>query len=417
MNGKRKLMVAVVVVLGIAVVGVLFRHGKTEADDGHDSDSAAKVPVAAVVKVERRNLGAPLTLAGAFRPFQEVDVHAKVAGYIKDIYVDYGSHVKEGQVMAVLEVPELQAELAGADAAVRRAKEEIARAQGDLERAKSAHVAIHAMHERLSLAAQQKEGLVAQQEVDDAQAKDLGAEAQVSSAEAALSAAQQALDVAQATQQQYKALSDYTRITAPYDGVVTIRYADTGSLIAAGTSESKQAEPVVRLAQISVLRLVLPIPESIAATIRLGDPVKVHVQALNQDYVGKVCRFADSLNPETRTMHTEIDFQNADGKLLPGMYVVATVAQVEKKSVLTVPLEAVDIKGNDHGTVLLVNPRGILEERTVGLGLQGSTHVEVTSGLSEGDRVVVGSRNEFRNGMEVTPKEINPSDPGAAGGK
>ena len=417
MNGKRKLMVAVVVVLGIAVAWGILRHGKTEADDGHDSDGGTKAPVAAVVKVERRDLGAPLTLAGAFRPFQDVDVHAKVAGYIKDIYVDYGSHVKEGQVMAVLEVPELQAELAGADAAVRRAKEEISRAHGDLERAKSAHVAIHAMYERLSQAAQQKEGLVAQQEVDDAQAKDLGAEAQVSSAEAALSAAQQALDVAQATQQQYKALSDYTRITAPYDGVVTIRYADTGSLIAAGTSESKQAEPVVRLAQISVLRLVLPIPESIAANIRLGDPIKVHVQALNADYVGKVTRFADALDEQTRTMHTEVDFQNPDGKLLPGMYVVATLPQVQKKNVLTLPVEAVDMKDNSQGTVLFVNPQNTLEERKVQLGAQGDTHIEITAGLNEGDRVVIGSRNEFRSGMKVTPKELGSIEQGAEGGR
>jgi len=417
MNGKRKWIMAGVVVLGIALIWVLFRHGKTEADDGHDSESGSKDPVAAVVKVERRNLGAPLMLAGAFKPFQDVDVHAKVAGYIKNIYVDVGSRVKEGQTLAVLEVPELQAELAGADAAVRRAKEEIIRAQGDVERAKSAHVAIHAMYVRLSQAAQQREGLVAQQEVDDAQAKDLEAEAQVSSTQAALNAAEQALEVAQATQKQYAALTDYTRITAPYDGVVTIRYADTGSLIAAGTSTSTQSEPVVRLAQISVLRLVLPIPESIAATIRLGDPVKVHVQALNQDYVGKVTRFADSLNPETRTMHTEIDFQNADGKLLPGMYVVATVPQAEKKNVVTVPLEAVDMKGTGEGTVLLLNAQNILEERKVTLGLEGSTRIEVTSGLNEGDLVVVGSRSDFHGGMKVKPKEIEAGEPGAAGGK
>ena len=374
--------------------------------------------MAAVVRVERTILGVPLSLAGAFKPFQDVDVHAKVAGYIKAIYVDVGSHVKEGQTLAVLEVPELQAELAGADAAVRRAREEISLAQGDVERAKSSYVALHAMYQRLSQAAKQREGLVAQQEVDDAEAKDLGAAAQVSSAKAALNAAQQALEVAEATQKQYQALSDYTRITAPYTGVVTVRYADTGSLIAAGTSESKQAEPVVRLAQISVLRLVLPIPESIAATIHLGDPIKVHVQALNQDYVGKVTRFADALDEQTRTMHTEIDFQNSDGRLLPGMYVVATVPQVQRTNVLTVPLEAVAMSGdNNEGTVLLLNPQNILEERRVHLGLEGSTRIEVSAGLNEGDRVVVGSRSEFRSGMKVIPKEIDMSAPGAVGGE
>jgi RND family efflux transporter MFP subunit len=413
---KRKWWVAAIAVVGLLLVWVAVRHTKTEAENENaETDGAERV--AAVVKVERGNLGSPLTLAGAFKPFQDVDVHAKVAGYIKEIYVDVGSHVKQGQTLAILEVPELAAELAGAEAARERSKEEIVRAQSDLQGAKSTNVAVHAMYERLSKAAQQREGLVAQQEVDDAQAKDQSSAAQVSSAEAALNAAQQALAVAQATYEQYKALSAYTRITAPYTGVVTVRYADTGSLIAAGTSESKQAEPVVRIAQISVLRLVLPIPESIAGNIRVGDPIKVHVDALNRDTVGKVTRFADELNEETRAMHTESDFQNPDGKLLPGMYVIATVPQVQGANILTLPVEAVEIKDNSEGTVLLVNPQNVLEERKVSLGVEGNTRIEITSGLHEGDRVVVGSRSEFPNGMKVRPKELDGGEHGAAGSK
>jgi RND family efflux transporter MFP subunit len=404
MTKRTKTLFACAVALIVILAWLGFRHERTEADDNARASSG--VPVAAVVKVTRGTLGSPLVVAGAFIPFQDVDVHAKVAGYIKNIYVDVGSRVKEGQTLAVLEVPELAAQLSGADAAVARAKEDVTRADSELQGVKSTHTAVHAMYVRLNQAAQQREGLVAQQEVDDAQAKDLGSAAQVASAEASLSAANQALAVAEANKRQYQALSGYTRITAPYSGVVTVRYADTGSLIAAGTSESTQAAPVVRLAQISVLRLVLPIPESIAASIRLGDPIKVHVQALNQDYVGKVARFADALNPDTRTMHTEIDFQNADGKLMPGMYVEAVVPVTGKQNVLTVPLEAVEVKSSDQGTVLLVNSQGVLEERKVTLGTQGSTRVEISSGLNEGDEVVVGSRSEFRNGMKVQPKEI-----------
>ena len=415
MTNKKYLLIAALALAGVVLVWGIFRHGRTEAD-GEGNPEHANDPVAAVVKVERRNLGVALTLAGAFKPFQDVDIHAKVAGYIKAIYVDVGSHVKEGQTLAVLEVPELQAQLAGADAAARRAKEEIRRAQGDLERAKSSYAAAHAMYDRLKQASDQRPGLVAQQDVDDAQAKDLGGQAQVSSAEASLDAAHQALEVAQATQKQYTALADYTKITAPFDGVVTTRYADTGSLIAAGTSSSTQSEPVVRLAQISILRLVLPIPESIAGGIRLGDPIKVRVQALNQDFVGKVSRFADSLDEQTRTMHTEVDFQNPDGRLLPGMYVEAKVPPAIRKEALTVPLEAVETNGSE-GTVLVLNAQDVLEERTVKLGLQGSTHIEVLSGLSEGERVVVGSRSEFRAGMKVSPKEIKVGEPGGRGAK
>lgn len=418
MSKKMQFLVAGVVFLALIALWLGMRHGKTEADDTERGGKGRGELVAGVVTVSRGTLGAPLTLAGAFKPFQDVDVHAKVAGYIKTIYVDVGSRVKDGQTLAILEVPELTAELTGADAAVRRSKEEIRRAQGDVERAKSAHAAIHAMYDRLRQAAEQKAGLVAQQEVDNAQAKDLESEAQVSSAAAALNAAQQALEVAEANAKQYAALSDYTRIVAPFTGVVTVRYADTGSLIAAGTSSSTQSIPVVRVAQISVLRLVLPIPESIAGEIRLGDPVKVHVQALNADYVGKVSRFADSLDPQTRTMETEIDFQNTDGKLLPGMYVQAVVAPPVRSDVLAVPLEAVELGADaTQGTVLVVNSQNVLEERKVQLGIQGSTRVEVRSGLSDGERVVVGSRNEFRAGMKVVPKEINVNKPGEAEGK
>src|SRR5260370_18651077 len=147
------------------------------ADNPNHPLVAAGEIAAAVTRVERRSLDNTLTIAGEFKPFQDVDVHAKVAGYIRKIYVDVGDHVKEGQALAVLEIPELAAELAGTDAAVRRSQEEITRAKSDVERAQSAHAAAHSAYTRLKQAADARAGLVAQQEVDDAQAKDLGAEA------------------------------------------------------------------------------------------------------------------------------------------------------------------------------------------------------------------------------------------------
>src|SRR5262249_51988360 len=199
--------------LGAAAVATVFvwwtAHTPRQVNGSGEHERDECVP-AAVVRVCRGPIENGMVLAGNFKAFQDVDVHAKVAGYIRTIYVDVGDHVKEGQVLAVLEVPELAAELAGSDAAVRRAKEEVRRAEGDVVRAKSTHAAAHAMSERLTQAAKEKQGLVAQQEVDDAQAKDLESEAQVSSSEAALSSAQQALEVAQANQKQFRALSEYT---------------------------------------------------------------------------------------------------------------------------------------------------------------------------------------------------------------
>jgi RND family efflux transporter MFP subunit len=378
----------------------------SEADDPNHPETGVNIPEAAVVRVERRPLGNSLTIAGEFKPFQDVEVHAKVAGYIRNINVDVGDHVKEGQVLVVLEVPELAAELSGADAAVRRSQEEIRRAQSDVNRAQSAHAAAHSAYARLKQAADARAGLVAQQEIDDAQAKDLEAEAQVSSSEAQLSAARQQLEVAQANQKQYYALESYSRITAPFAGVITARLADTGALIQGGTSASSGVGPVVRLAEVSKLRLVVPAPESAVSQIHLGDPVKARVQALNQDFQGKVSRFSDSLDRQTRTMETEIDFPNKDGRLIPGMYAEATLSLAKNALELCVPLEAV-ARNNNEATILTVNKNNEIEERKIKLGFEGESYVQVLGGVAEGDRVVIGARSQFRPGQKVQPKDVS----------
>ena len=196
MTRKIQIVIGIGLVAALAVSWGLLTRSHTEADGKDPENGSAGEVVAAIVHAQRGTIENSLTIAGAFKPFQEVDIHAKVAGYIRTIPVDVGDHVREGQTIAVLEIPELAAELAGANAAVRRTQEEIRRAQGDVERAKSAHDAAHAMCQRLTQASQQRAGLVAQQEVDDAHAKDLEAEAQVSSAQAALSSAQQAQEMA-----------------------------------------------------------------------------------------------------------------------------------------------------------------------------------------------------------------------------
>lgn len=408
---KKNLTIAIAVLVVASFFGWRWiGRSSTEAEDrAHSSLATASVTFA-----KRRDLGDTLTVSGAYKPFQDIDVHAKVAGYIKKISVDVGDHVKAGQLLAVLEVPELAAQLAGSDAAVRAAQEQIHRAKGDLDRAQSVHTAAHAAFKRLKQASDSQAGLVAQQEVDDWQAKDLGAEAQVASAEAELSAARQQLEVAQANQQQYTALSDYTHITAPFAGVITVRYADTGSLIAAGTSTSTQSMPVVRLAQISVLRLVLQIPESVAPQIHVGGTIKVHVQALNEDYEGKVSRFADSLDQQTRTMETEVDFQNSAGNLMPGMFCETSFLHNVKKGVLSVPLEAVNRLG-DSTSVFIVDSQNVVVTRPVKLGQEDSTHVEILSGLNEGDRIINGNLGEFTPGQKVQPKTADAATAGVAG--
>ena len=403
MKRKAIYIVASVAVLGvtIAVIAPMF----TRRARASQTEATATVQPVAVVLVQRKPISNSLVLSGEFVPFQEVDVHAKVAGYIRKIYVDVGDHVKAGQTVAVLEVPELNAQLQGADAAVRRAKDAIARAKGDLGRAESLHAATHLDYKRLQQASEARPGLIAEQELDDAQAKDKEGEAQISASQAALSEAQNQLDVSVADRARLSALENYTRIVAPFDGVITRRYVDTGSLVQAGTSSNTQALPVVSVAQNDLFRLTVPVPESAVPDIRLGSTVKVHVSALNRDFEGKVSRFADAVSQDTRTMHTEIDVHNKKGQLFAGMYADVTLILEHENSVLAVPIQAVTRNG-DQASVMVVNPEDRIEERQVKLGLEGANDVEVISGLSANEKVIVGSRGEFRNGDLVQPRLV-----------
>jgi RND family efflux transporter MFP subunit len=397
---KHLLMIASGVILVIAVVSTFTVRAKSQ------SDAQAPSPVlrlVAVARVQRAPISQTLVLSGEFKPFQQVDVHAKVAGYIRHIYVDVGDKVKKGQTLAILEVPELSAQLLAADAAVRRAEDSIRRAQNEVTRDKSSHQATHLDYTRLKQASLERPGLIAQQELDDAYAKDQAAEAQIDAAEASLSEAKNELGIAQADQKRLQAMADYTRIISPFDGVVTKRYADTGALVQAGTASSTQAMPVVTIAQYDKLRLVLPVPEDAVPAVHLGSVVDVHVLALHRHFVGKVARFADALDLQTRTMHTEVDVENPKGTLVEGMYADVSLVLHQLKNALTVPIQAVTRNG-DQASVLVVDPEDRIERHQVQLGMEGPNRVEVVSGLDSSDRVVIGNASDFHPGEKVQPK-------------
>src|SRR6476646_3743213 len=367
---------------GVAIVAIclliFFRASgkKAKADQGEESS----LRPAAVALVKRGPLVNTVTLSGAFRPYQEVDVHAKVAGYIRNIFVDVGDHVKAGQVLAILEVPELNAQVMGAKADMQRSQDAIHRAQSEIERAESEHSAYHAAYTRLKQASEARPGLVAEQELDDSFAKDKESEAQASSARSALAESQSQRASTQANLARLAALEAYSRITAPFSGVVTKRYADTGALIQAGTASDTQSMPVVQLAEWSRMRLVVPVPESAVPQLHLGSTVQVHVSALNRDFEGRVARFADALYVFNETAHTEIDVQNSDGTLKEGMYAEAKIILKQQIDALTIPIQALE-RNNSGGTVLIVDAEGRVEEREVKLGAESSDRIEILAGL------------------------------------
>jgi RND family efflux transporter MFP subunit len=397
---------SVVILAGVTVLSVvvILRFAGKNAKAVESTESSLRL--VAVALVTRGPVVNSLTLSGAFRPYQQVDVHAKVAGFIQNIFVDVGDHVKAGQVLAILEVPELSAQVVGAKADLRRDQDAVRRAQSEIQRAESTNAAYHAAYSRLKQASESRPGLIAEQELDDSMAKDKETAAQIESARAALAESESQLVSARAELDRLSALESYAHITAPFAGVVTKRYADTGALIQAGTASETQSMPVVQLAEWSKLRLVVPVPESAVPQLQLGSTVRVHVSAMNRDFEGRVARFADALNDETRTMHTEIDVENADGTLKEGMYAEAKIVLKQRKNALTIPIQAV-ARNSSGGTVLIVNAQGRVEERQVKLGVESSDRIEILAGLAENDRVVIGNRGEFRPGEQVRPKLVN----------
>ena len=388
----------------VAIVAiVLVWHGHRRSSV---VEAAPGRPSAQVATVQRGNIAQVLTLAGQFQPYQVVDVHPKVSGFIRHIYVDIGDRVHQGETLAVLEVPELQAQLAGTVSEVARSKDEIERAQHEMKAAESKYAALHSDYQRLLQTSQAQPGLVAQQELDDAQAKDLSGEADVDAAKAALDAAQKGMEVSRADNQRVSAIADYTNVVAPLDGVVIWRYADTGALIQSGIGSNNQDLPIVKVAQSGLMRLRLPIPENYVRYVHLGDQAQVRVDALGRSFTGDVVRFTRELNFETRTMETEVDVPNKDLSIDSGMYANVLMRLNHVDNVVTAPVSAVILHGDQH-EVYVVDSDNRVHVRTVQVGIQGNQLVEIQSGLAPGSRVVLAAQSKYAEGEKVSPVMAN----------
>ncbi len=195
---------------------------------------------------------------------------------------------------------------------------------------------------------------------------------------------------------------DYCKITAPFSGVITKRYADQGALVQGGVTPSAAATPLVRLSQNDRLRLDFSVSVSYVERIKLGDPVEIRIQSTGRTISGKISRFTRKVNTDTRTMDAEVDVTNTDLSLTPGIYAIAALTLDHRQNVLTVPAEA--IAGRRLPTVFVLNKNNEVEERPVTLGLETPEKIEVVSGLNENDLVMIGGRSLVRPGQKVDPK-------------
>jgi RND family efflux transporter MFP subunit len=402
---KRTILAVAVLSLVILLCTFLFlRHAKNAEPDS----VPGALPAASVAPVTKGEISSELRVAGQFTPYQEVDLHAKVSGYIRRINVDIGDRVRSGQVIAILEVPELEAQVAGAQAEVRHSQSEIARSKSEVSRAESNYVAIHAAYTRLKQASEQRPGLVAQQELDDAFARDQNAEAQINVAKSALEATEQQLGVSEADNLRVRTLSEYSVVVSPFNGVITRRYADTGSLIQAGTASNTQAMPVVRVAQSDLLRLRMPVPEADVRFIRDGGFVKVTVQALARVFSAKVVRFTRALDSSTRTMVVEVDVPNNDLSLSPGMYADTEIILQRHENALSIPTQAI-VQTSGSPYILAVDTANRVEKKNVQVGIQGGNRTEIIAGLSAGDLIITSGQTNYQIGAKVRPQTVSDS--------
>jgi len=319
----------------------------------------------AVTTVVRRDLANTLKIASELEPLQEIDVYAKVSGYIETLNVDWGSRVRQGDTLAILQIPELEQQLLLDE---------------------SAYNVAELTYNRVAEVQRSRPELVAQEDIDVAHGKQIAAKAEL---------------------ERDRDLFSYSRITAPFDGVVTRLDAYKGALLPAGTSSNKGDLALCHLSQTSVLRVVIPVPERAVPLVHLGESVTVEVSSLSRALDGRIARVSGQIDPTTRTMHTEVRIPNPRYELVPGMYAAVELPLQVSRNALAVPIQAVQLTAEGRGTVLVVNAENRIEKRDITVGLETATEVEVVKGLAEGDRVVFGAQAQYQPGQVVTPEALD----------
>ena len=367
LNGKTLFVLGAVVVLCV----VLGLWGSRS----HATVSLVEPVTVAAAKVTREDLANEMAVPAEFRPYVEVELHAKVSGYLDKMNVDFGDKVKSGQLLATIEVPELEDQLHSAMAMQQKAEVDYTNA--------------NLMYTRLQSVNVKHPNLVAQQDLDTSESKNFAAAAAIAAAKA---------DV-----ERLQTLVKYTQITAPFDGIITLRSADPGALIQAGTASDSRS--LLRVSDNYHLRLDFPVSVKYVKDIRLGQVVDVKVDSLGgKTFTGKVTRFTDKVNEDTRTMTTEIEVENPNLDIVPGMYASVVLKVEDRPQVLAIPTQAVG--GEKDSSVYVINADHQIESRPVTLGLETPEKYEVTSGLKEGELVMIGNRSLVHPGQKVEAKLI-----------
>jgi RND family efflux transporter MFP subunit len=439
---------------GLATAAVLLAAsaGCERTSEGKARPEERHAPIARVevVRPERQTVRRSVGEPGQVVAFETTAIHAKIPGYVKGWTVNIGDAVKKGQVLAELSVPELEAEfrqkraaveqavarhkqaeasvkvaeadIDGAGAKLAEVRAGVSRAQADLDRWQAEYRRV----EGLFQARAQTGSLVdeTRNKLRSSESARAEIDAQVKTAEVALEQSRAALERARSDvgaaaaaieadkedAGRVGAMLGYTKIAAPFDGIVTRRNIDTGQL----TRPGSDSDPLYILARSDVVTFIVDVPEVFAAELNPGDPATFELQAMKGKAVaGKVTRTSWALDPRTRTLRVEVDVPNPGGKLRPGLYAYATIVVEEHPDVLTVPATAV-VREKDKAYCVLVNA-GKAVLRPVEVGLSDGTKAEVVSGLDGNETVVKANSASLTDGQPIEP--IEPANPPAPGAK
>jgi RND family efflux transporter MFP subunit len=380
------------VLLVIAIVPRLFRrHGLAKEKKNQQS----ALPSVTVVKAEAVPPTIDLELSGTMSALTEAPLLARADGYLVKRLVDIGDRVHKGQLMAVIDSPDL-------DQQVRQARAGLLESQSSLEQAQSSLGQARANQGLAAVSAQrwarlQEKGAVSRQENDTYQTNFQAQTANVDASSANVKTATHTITSSQANLQRLIELQGFEQVRAPFDGIVTERNLDIGALIAQGSTL------LFRVAQIDVLRTYIAIPQTNATVVKVGDPAWISfAEYPGRRFAGAIARTAHSLDPTTRTMLTEVQLPNSEHLLLPGMFANVKLTVPTTGAAVLIPGESLMVRAQGP-LVATVTDQNVIHFQQINVGHDYGNTVEVLGGLSAGQRVVVNPGDSVLEGAKVNP--------------
>ncbi|HEX9665130.1 MAG TPA: efflux RND transporter periplasmic adaptor subunit [Thermodesulfobacteriota bacterium] len=387
MKNKKLYLLIFPLLMVMLVIGVLIFKEKlaiTETTTLKGSEDEKGVTNVEVTKVVRKDLVRKIGVPASIGPLHKATLYAKAAGYLNWINVDIGDQVKEGEVLAEMDIPEMVEEYQQVKAKLRGAQANYKKAEADFELQKQTY-------QRIKDIWATEPGAVAKQDVDVAKAKFELAKASINNEKAKI-------DNASADMERLKALLEYGKIKAPFDGVITERFVDPGALVQDATSNN--VSPVVTIMHTDTVRVFIDVPEPDVPFVEKGDEANLVVDALpGRNLSASVTRFANALNPGTRTMRTEIDIPNPDQLLLPGMYGNITLNLDVIENAVTVPADAITVEKNNKYVYKVKN--GKVEKVQIETGIDDGIRVQVVTGLKAGEEIIIKGNNTVSDGDTV----------------